>query len=475
MMRMMKIMAPVLLLAIGMVSGATRAGETTQRPDERAYREYLQYRAVVLNTERMVQDRQAIDLVRRHKLNIVNVTWEDTGRYKGSSVGPNISDMTIQVQMQNPKTGKYELHCMPVIRFPNFSDMTGDLKMEKFFLLTGNEKGKDLKQADLRMILKNLRDYLSNPGSWKGWGKSLLAGRDSHVLVSAQACFLPIPKNGMAVFNPVLFNYQSTRGNPAVLTILATREGTSITVIDNARDGFSAGRSWGQRLFFNQKGERTSLTGQRLSDYQSSQNKNEKEAGHTVTVRGDQENTEGLNLVLLIQVPLKLKPRQRNGGPKGASDKTVSTPSMKSERRSDVENAVVGHGKVEGPFTEIDNLKIERDERFPVRVTVQFYKATSNGVVSDNDIAQIAGQINRVYRQADYVGSLVTDGKTVRSTEWDGVTGEPPGWWNDFWERYEKEHNEPRDKAIERYRKLLGPRWKPESADELIRNADKMK
>ena len=66
----------------------------------------------------------------------------------------------------------------------------------------------------------------------------------------------------------MLFNYQSYAGDPAVLTILATREGTSVTIIDNKRDGFEAGRTWGQRLFFNKNGERASLTGQRLSDFQ---------------------------------------------------------------------------------------------------------------------------------------------------------------------------------------------------------------
>lgn len=40
---------------------------------------------------------------------------------------------------------------------------------------------------------------------------------------------------------------------------------------------------------------------------------------------------------------------------------------------------------------------------------MQFYKATSNGVVSEADIAE---QINRVYKQADYVGSLVVEGRT---------------------------------------------------------------
>ena len=80
-------------------------------------------------------------------------------------------------------------------------------------------------------------------------------------------------------------------------------------------------------------------------------------------------------------------------------------------RKSDVEEAVIGHGKVEGPFTEIGGLDIERDDRYPVRVTVQFYKATSNGVVSEESMAEVAAQIERVYRQADYVGSLVVQGK----------------------------------------------------------------
>ncbi len=45
---------------------------------------------------------------------------------------------------------------------------------------------------------------------------------------------------------------QSAPTNPAVLTVLATRESASVTVIDNQRDGFKAGHTWGQRLFFNQ-------------------------------------------------------------------------------------------------------------------------------------------------------------------------------------------------------------------------------
>src|SRR5262249_47040389 len=153
-------------------------------------------------------------------LQVLHLTWEDTGRFKDSAVGPNISDMTIQVQQLDPDTEKARVVCMPVIRFPNFEDRSGDVALDKFLLRVGNEKGDKLKTISLGQYLGNFRKSLSKPASWKGDRTYLLADRDSHVLVSAQACFLPVPKKGIAEFNPVLFNYQSRKGDPAVLAIL---------------------------------------------------------------------------------------------------------------------------------------------------------------------------------------------------------------------------------------------------------------
>ena len=388
-----------------------------------------QYVQAIENTAGMVWNEEAIALASKYGLNILNVTWEDTGRYQNSSVGPNISDVTIQVQHQDPNTRESTLTLMPVIRFPNFTDKTADISLDKFYLLVGNEDSDGLYKVSLEEYLGNFRRYLSEPGSWSGRGDSLLASRDSHVLVSAQAAFLPVPKEGAAEFNPVIFNYQSYQGDPAVLTIVATREGTSATVIDNVRDGFSAGYSWGQRLFFNQDGERASFTGERLSDFRAS----EGPSGDTPQAAGE----AGLNMVLIIQVPLKQKYPMEGEmmAVEESADMAFAAPSLKLE--SDVEVAVIGHGEVEGPFTEIDGLDIERDPRFPVRVTVQFYKATSNGVVSAEDMAQIAKQIERVYDEADYVGSLVVDGDTSRPTEYDGPKEQPADWWDVFWKRFE--------------------------------------
>jgi hypothetical protein len=258
----------------------------------------------------------------------------------------------------------------------------------------------------------------------------------------------------MAEFNPVLFNYQSYDRDPAVLAILATREGTSITVIDNERDAFEAGGTWGQRLFFNQNGERASLTGQRKSDFvrEAAGSVGASSSGTAATER------EGLNMVLMIQVPLRQKEARRIWLCDTAVSDTGVLCCCRSEA-SDVEEAVIGHGKVEGLFTEIDGLQIERDDRYPIRVTVQFYKATSNGVVSEEDMSGIARQIHRVYEQADYVGSLVLDGPVGRSTEYSGPHVESPGWWHAFWGKHFQTTGQSREEAIELLRRLLGDKW----------------
>jgi hypothetical protein len=250
-----------------------------------------------------------------------------------------------------------------------------------------------------------------------------------------------------------------------VLAILATREGTSVTTIDNKRDGFRAGRTWGQRLFFNTAGRRAVLTGQRLSDFAGGR----KETGPATSPEA--AGREGLNMVLLIQVPLKQRQPRRgqeffDGPSPGAAG---SDAEGLAKGRSDVESAVIGHGRIEGPFTEIADLAIERDPRFPIRATVQFYKATSNGVVSEGDMREIAAQIREVHASADYVGSLVTSGPTGRPTEHDGGKIEPPRWWPEFWARHAANTGQSQDDALRLLRRLLGPRWYEHSWDELAR------
>jgi len=97
----------------------------------------------------------------------------------------------------------------------------------------------------------------------------------------------------------------------------------------------------------------------------------------------------------------------------------------KDKKESDVEQAVLGHGRNRGPFEEGGNLLIERDPQFPIRITVQFYKATSNGVASERDLDSIAKSIGSVYEHAAFVGSLVLpEGDRRRPTSWQRIPNE---------------------------------------------------
>ena len=210
------------------------------------------YRDTVESVANMVDDSDAQEMVAKHDLQLLNVMWEDTGRYEGSSVGPNISDVTIEVEADS-KT--HERYLMPVMRHDDFVDTTGDVDMDKIWIPVGNQKGKKLKTVSLKDLLADPGKYMSLPDQGTIVGGTLLADRDSHALVSAQHTFLPVPKDGKATFWPVIFNYQSYQDHPAVLAILVTRQGTSMTIIDNNRDTLGDGGTWGQRLFFNHDGQ----------------------------------------------------------------------------------------------------------------------------------------------------------------------------------------------------------------------------
>ena len=84
------------------------------------------YNAVVRKVAAMPEDARAQGMASRAGLEILNLLWEDTGRWQGSSLGPNISDVTIEVEMSDGR-GHKQTALMPVLRHPNFTDKTGDV------------------------------------------------------------------------------------------------------------------------------------------------------------------------------------------------------------------------------------------------------------------------------------------------------------------------------------------------------------
>ena len=232
---------------------------------------------------------------------------------------------------------------------------------------------------------------------------------------------MPLPRTGHAEFNPVLYNYQSEPGAPAVLTLLVTRQGTSATIIEN-NSGDQSFQGWGQQLFFNREGQRTTFTAERRSAVE-----------HRIERQGEQGQDrgaleEGADMLMVIQVPLVHRTRRDDvvadyadqampmAAPPASASRSAAT---ERARESDVEQAVLGHGQDLGSFREMGGLRLRRDARFPIRVTVQFYRATSNGVVSDDDLRAVKANIDRVYNNADYVGSLVVpESDHPRPTSW---------------------------------------------------------
>jgi hypothetical protein len=397
-----------------------------------------EYGETVRRVVGMVSDNELQQRVARRGLGLMNVTWEDTGRFEGSSVGPNISDLTLQVRrrVEVKNRNGFESNLLPVIRYPNFSDRTGDIPADRFFVRIGNQRAGasdgSLESVPLTTLLQNIGAYSTDAQSLLGTG-SLLAQRDTHFLVSAQAVFLPVPKEGKAEFNPVLFNYQSAPNAPAVLSILVTRQGTTMRVIENrASDGASSG-GFGQELYFNNGGQRAAFTAERKTDVEAK-----------IAAKGGPQTADdrsalqkGADSIFLIQVPLVVAQRRRAmamessaaSAPAGGAAMLQSKKSAEDVGReeSDVEQAVIGHGPNLGRFQEGFGRRLVRDTRFPIRVTVQFYKATSNGVVSDADLDSIAANIGQVYEHADFVGSLVLpEGDRSRPTAWSRM---PNNWF----------------------------------------------
>jgi hypothetical protein len=209
-----------------------------------------------------------------------------------------------------------------------------------------------------------------------------------------------------------------------------------MAVIENRQE--DEGVHWGQELYFNEAGQRACFTAERRSDVVA------RIAAHG----GPRDEAErsmlarGADVMAMIQVPLVHANRGMLGGnyaeggdysydfsedplSAGLVGPNDATARVRVGVEGAVERAVLGHGARLGPFLEGRGTKLVRDPAFPVRITLQFYKATADGVVSDADLDAIVASLDGVLAHADYVGSLVVpDDDSKRPTAWQHVPGE---------------------------------------------------
>jgi hypothetical protein len=343
----------------------------------------------------IAHDRSLKKLAQSYGLAVNTVSWEDTGRTKGSCLGSNISDMTLRVGDFN----------MPVFRRPNFADVTADRNIEDFRVVVGNESGNSLMQIPLKKYLENLCLYTDNPNI-----KPMLLERDSKILVSSQACLLPL-HDGEVDFCVQLYNYQSHySSDPAVLTIISTAQGTTSQV------------AFGQtKLYMNHNGNAHELKAKRLSD-----DRLERGVKLSGPMTSDEKNK---NAVFIYQIPLKQhSPRDDSffcmadlteDYDSGADD-CVSM-EMTSRGRGagmarGLEKAILSKGKCVGTFYGTGRLTLERNEELPIRCTVQYYNVTDTPIITMSQMNELFDNINSVYSTASVVGSLVLSNST-RITE----------------------------------------------------------
>lgn len=336
-------------------------------------------------------------LLESYGYKIQNVSWEDTARTKNSCWGPNISDMTLKL-----KTGER----MPMIRKPNFMDITYDVDISKFKLPLhniGNNKFVSLKE-----YLKDINKYVDNPNV-----SSMLLDRDEKILTQVQTCVLQHkPDEKQVEFTVNLFNYQTRKENPKVLVILVSKNGTSTQVLTNERD-----------LYFNDNGNAHYFKAERLGDIRLKQGK----SGDTVSNYKDMTDEEKLdNCLMVIQIPLKNNPDYiPKSMPRGIakfcssySEEDDSEESYSPSRgmRLGMDMGVLSKGSKNGKYVGTGKTKLERDDNYPIRCTYQYYRLTDEENLTEDLVKNIVEQLNNINNIATNSGSLVMN-TTDRITE----------------------------------------------------------
>jgi hypothetical protein len=352
-------------------------------------------------------------LAESYGIKIMNVAWEDCARTKGSAFGPNISDMTLNVAGTN----------MPIIRKPNFADVTSDQDINKFNIVVGNETN------DIKTLIP-LKEYLENISKYTGNSKlgNMFLPRDEKILTSGQACILPLT-DGEVEFNVKLYNYQSSN-EPTVLILVCSSEGTSCQIV-KGRDC---------TLFFNKGGLNANYIAERLTD-------DRKRRG--VPVEGPMTNEEKQrNALLIFQIPLIKQELSVRAYGSACGDELVfddvvykslyqpssdlyddeilltkshylgASVSRSASVSRGFENAVIKTSDGFGKFIGTEDRCLVRDDKYPIRCTIQYYKVTDTIEITEPMIKEIAEQINKQYESVseDNRGSLVF-GQSDRITE----------------------------------------------------------
>ncbi len=393
----------------------------------------------------IVNSENTRELLAAYGLRAHKVTWEDTGRAKNSCYGPNISDLTLVVKGDRNTN-------MPVIRSPNYADVTQDVPIDRFQLTHNGVK------KSLRALLQELNVY---------------SDRDSEILTSSQCCILPAANGVRTQFGVQLFNYQCSVDDPAVLVIMVSNQGTTIKILDRI----------GTILYHEHNDLDHWFAIERLEEVRKRQDavKTRVDSFKEMT---DEEKLD--NTLLIIQVPLKQenRPVPSFGNPSFGSpafskirsatvfgdpasfnaNHTMNSYAFKKPTNSTsitfggaayesatpsepakvepIENyeeegaaplaqqhargIEMGMGMDMGQLTLGDSVgrsrqlnihTLRRDNAFPIRCTYQYYRVTDLNYIDEKMVKDIKEQLDQTLKYATASGSLVLNKKSDRVTE----------------------------------------------------------
>ena len=330
---------------------------------------------------------------------------------------------------------------MPVIRFPNFTDRTGDVPADVLRPRRQRAARRQPPQRPAHRRAEEPEGVRREAGLHPRRRQPARARATSHFLVSAQAVFLPIPKSGKAEFNPVLFNYQSAPGSPAVLTDPRHPPGHEHAGHREQAPRTRPRAGWGQELYFNNKGQRAAFTAERKSDVEAAH----RGAGRARRPRTTRARSQkGADVLFLVQVPLEARatraarrraarrPRRWRRGARGGRADAAPRPKPaavdgRRQRRATSSRRCSVTGRTSARSTRAMGSASSaiRSSRSASPCSSTRRRATASS--SDIDLDSIARSIGSVYEHADFVGSLVMpDGDPRRPTAWQKVPHEWP-------------------------------------------------
>lgn len=341
---------------------------------------------MIITLRTMMRYTELNSILRLHNLELVNISWDDLERTPFSTIGPHISDISL-------KSGGL---LMPIIRPPNYEDITSDVKITDIpHMRVDNICNTKNQFISLSEFLHNFNKYVPSDT------QSLWSSRDNTVLTRSQCCWLlesPNPDEKSTSFCISAYSYQSTDTNPTTMYVIVSNQGTSIHL----------GKSGINDLYFNNNGTATMFSAESLQNRRllSGDSKSSPDKKMTQLEKAN-------NMLMIIQIPIfQIKPHNT---PYDLYEMPIYR-SIDTHPSGDVQTmdyAQIHIGESKGTFnTYISN--IVRNHALPISVTFQYYRIGNS--ISRADITNIVNQLNSIKKVAITTGSLVTS-KNNRPTK----------------------------------------------------------